>query len=195
MNLNAPLQSPVLPIALYPWGGDYRPAAWAQLGLDAAAAHILLWCEEDDRDKPRYTQLNDPVYTESCLEAFVNFYPAQSKLYLNFENNRAGAMLIQRGTERGGRCFLTPADIPSAEFPHTEAFEHAKGWGVRVTVPRSFVKAVYGTEAEIDPETMIANFYKCSEIADREHYGCWSGIDAPKPDFHRPEFFRAFWRG
>ena len=32
------------------------------------------------------------------------------------------------------------------------------------------------------------NFYKCDESL-HPHFGAWSPIDAPAPDFHRPECF------
>ena len=68
-TLETNAKTAVLPIACYPWGGTYRPAAWAQCGLDGESLHLLLWCQEDNRDKPRYLHDNEPVYTDSCLEA------------------------------------------------------------------------------------------------------------------------------
>ena len=52
----------VLPIACYPWGGTYRPAAWAQCGLDGESLHLLLWRQEDNRDKPRYLHVITSPY-------------------------------------------------------------------------------------------------------------------------------------
>ena len=36
--------SAVLPIALYPWGGEYRPEAWAQASMDEENLYFKLWC-------------------------------------------------------------------------------------------------------------------------------------------------------
>lgn len=193
--LEMAVKTPVLSIANYPWGGDYRPEAWAQCGLEGETLHLLLWCREDNRDQPRYTHNNEPVYTDSCLEAFLACYPQASPVYVNFEVNRAGAMLMQRGTGRQDRRFLWPADFPGLPFPQAEAFEHAEGWGVHVRAPLRFLQALYGMECLPEPEALRGNFYKCSEIPDREHYACWAPIVAPAPDFHRPECFRAFWKG
>lgn len=66
-TLETNAKTAVLPIACYPWGGTYRPAAWAQCGLDGESLYLLLWCQEDNRDKPRYLHDNEPVYTDSCL--------------------------------------------------------------------------------------------------------------------------------
>lgn len=74
-TLETNAKTAVLPIACYPWGGTYRPAAWAQCGLDGESLYLHLWCQEDNRDKPRYLHDNEPVYTDSCLEAFLACYP------------------------------------------------------------------------------------------------------------------------
>lgn len=194
-TLDVKEKTPALPIACYPWGGDYRPEAWAQCGLEGEEMRLLLWCREDHRDKPRYIHDNEPVYTDSCLEAFLACYPESSAEYVNFEVNRAGAMLMQRGEGRQGRRFLAAADFPAVPFPKAEAFEHPQGWGVRLRVPLTFLRALYGMDRLPDPRAMRGNFYKCSEIPDREHYACWARIETPRPDFHRPEFFRPFWEG
>lgn len=111
-TLETNAKTAVLPIACYPWGGTYRPAAWAQCGLDGESLYLHLWCQEDNRDKPRYLHDNEPVYTDSCLEAFLACYPQRSEEYVNFEVNRAGAMLMQRGTGRADRVFLTASEFP-----------------------------------------------------------------------------------
>lgn len=35
------------------------------------------------------------------------------------------------------------------------------------------------------------NFYKCGDELTQPHYLSWKNIVAPKPDFHRPDFFGA----
>lgn len=161
--------------------------------LDGESLYLHLWCQEDNRDKPRYLHDNEPVYTDSCLEAFLACYPQRSEEYVNFEVNRAGAMLMQRGTGRADRVFLTASEFPGVPFPKAEAFEHETGWGVRICVPMRFLQTLYGADSLPDLAAMRGNFYKCSEIPDREHYACWAPIQAPAPDFHRPECFRPFW--
>jgi hypothetical protein len=39
------------------------------------------------------------------------------------------------------------------------------------------------------PEKIMGNFYKCADETISPHYLSWNPIDAPAPDFHRPEFF------
>ena len=96
----------VLPIACYPWGRNVPPcwprpsAAWT-----ANPCTCFHGARRITRDKPRYLHDNEPVYTDSCLEAFLACYPQRSEEYVNFEVNRAGAMLMQRGTGRADRVF------------------------------------------------------------------------------------------
>ena len=50
------------------------------------------------------------------------------------------------------------------------------------------LKEIFGL-SEIDENTaMTGNFYKCDENAGAP-FGSWAPITAPKPDFHRPEYF------
>ena len=184
--------SAVLPIALYPWGGEYRPEAWAQASMDEENLYFKLWCREDNRDKPHYHHDNDPVCEDSCLEAFVLCYP-DSPIYLNFEVNRAGAMMLQAGTERADRYCPSPDAMAGVPFPKARAFELDDGWGMEVKVPIAFIHAIYGTGAPLDTAAMRGNFYKCGSVPDREHYACWAPVSAPAPDYHRPEAFSVFW--
>ena len=194
-QLTAPVQSALLPINCYPWGGTYRPAAFARCGLEDGRLRVLLWCEEDERDRPRYFKRNDPVSQDSCLEFFLNGWPELTGLYVNFEVNRAGTMLLEVGVDRWHRRFPQPGEIPGVDFPAVRAFEWEKGWGVELDIPEAFLQAICGVHAPLEPEKMQANFYKCGAVGDREHYACWAPVDTPEPDYHQPAFFRPFWRG
>ena len=73
------------------------------------------------------------------------------------------------------------------------ASRHAGGWwAVAYAVPFALISSLYGRA--FAPGTAFAgNFYCCDETL-HPHFGCWSPITAPAPDFHRPECFgrRAF---
>lgn len=58
-----------VPIAAAPWGGAYRPAAFAVLTRDPEALVFTLSSAEAE-PPARYRELNSPVYLDSCLEAF-----------------------------------------------------------------------------------------------------------------------------
>ena len=83
----------LIPINCFPWGGSCRPEAYAIATDKADAISFRLWCFEKH---PRITcrEPNSAVYLDSCLEVFLNPFPAFSEDYLNFEMNAAGALLL-----------------------------------------------------------------------------------------------------
>jgi hypothetical protein len=58
-----------------------------------------------------------------------------------------------------------------SQFSRFQAFERHYG-----------EKVIPGTRSK-------ANFYKCGDETEFEHYGAWSPVDLPTPDFHVPRFF------
>jgi hypothetical protein len=62
-------------------------------------------------------------------------------------------------------------------------------WWIAVSLPFSVIGDLSGKD--VRPSGGIgwrANFYRCGGKSDPQH-ACWSPIDWPGPDFHRPEFF------
>ena len=94
------------------------------------------------------------------------------------------SLLIALGAGRGDRVPLTECP-PGMEI---QASRHAGGWwAVRYRVPFALIVSLYGRAPEV-PGTLRGNFYCCDETL-RPHFGSWSPIEAPRPDFHRPECF------
>ena len=63
-------------------------------------------------------------------------------------------------------------------------------WRVEIVLDISDLRKVFGEEINIDKGSeFYANFYKCGDETETVHYGCWSPIETPEPDFHRPEYF------
>ena len=97
-------------IGQYPWGGQYRPRAFAVARATETTLEIILWCEEPFVT-PACKKANGPVYLDSCLEAFVMFYPQYTEGYINFEMNALGTLLLQFGEGRHDRRFLRPGTV------------------------------------------------------------------------------------
>ncbi|WP_025700605.1 carbohydrate-binding family 9-like protein [Paenibacillus forsythiae] len=55
----------------------------------------------------RHKEHNAPVYTDSCVELFMQPLPGSDPRYLNFECNAGGALLLQIGEGRENRLALT----------------------------------------------------------------------------------------
>jgi len=173
----------------FPWGTmgelDYRPATSARLGTDGAS--LFVYMETDETDLRAETKGFGSVHTDSCMEFFVSPDSSSQRKYLNFEFNPLGAMYLSIGTSRYDREVLPVGNF--AEVFQVRAVTHEKGWNLEFHIPLSFLKGFF-PGLELKPGLcMRGNFYKCGDKTARSHFGCWSPIDLPKPDFHCPDFF------
>ncbi len=140
-----------------------------------------------------YENFQDPVYKDSCVEMFIDVFPETGVGYINFEANALGTMLSAIGAERGKRRRLTAGEIAAVEkatFLKTpvDGDIGADAWWLEYRVPLALFEALYGEK--VRPGIWASgNFYKCGDDTHFPHYGAWSPVDWPTPDFHRPEFF------
>lgn len=174
------------PIRLANWGGDYRPDAGAILCYVRGEGFLLdIWCEEEN-PKTSYHQADDPVFRDSCLEAFIDFRPERGIGYINFEGNSAGALLASYGVDRFHRRALRDAGIP---HPAAHPYRDGGRWGYRLHIPLSLVEAVYGAGDFQPGDVLRGNFYKCGDETPQPHYLSYAPIHTKEPDFHQPDFF------
>ena len=64
----------------------------------------------------------------------------------------------------------------------------AEAWTLEYRVPLSLFESLYG-EAIGAGRRGRGNLYTCGDETEIPHYGAWSPVTAPVPDFHRPECF------
>ena len=178
-------------IACYPWGGDYRPPARAQLLWDQESLYLRLEAVE----RADYLRAAEPpsvttrAYQDSCLEFFFRPNPA-NPAYLNLEFTPQGALLAGRGPGRQNRESL-PSATPA--FLQTKAFRQetepgAVQWGICAAIPLAFLQDAFGSVLR-PGVSVTGNFYKCGDLTKIPHYGAWNPIQTDRPDFHRPEDF------
>ena len=181
---------PSAPVDCFPWGAsmadDFRPSTGAWMAI--AGTSLLVYMESDETGvRAEERGFSGEVYTDSCMELFLMPDPGNSPKYLNWEFNPKGAMYLSLGTNRFDRV-----DIPEKDY--RELFQvkttiYAGGWELEYAVPLSFLRRFFPL-LELKPgHIMRGNFYKCGDKTGRPHFGCWSPIDLPKPDFHCPDFF------
>ena len=131
-----------------------------------------------------------PVSQDSCVEFFVD--PLCDGHYWNFEFNCIGAVNASHRRERADKTPLTDAELDTIRryaSAGTRPFRELEGmfaWNLLVAIPLSLIGVQYSPDRAV---AMAGNFYKCASATSAPHYLSWSPIDAPKPDFHRPEFF------
>jgi hypothetical protein len=169
--------------------GASPPETHGQFFLrDGIGFEIVMWCFEEN---PRaiFHNPNDPVHTDSCMEAFVNYYPEMRELgYLSVETNANAASHSSFGTGRFTRSFVLDRGLPhprsETRFISNNSGNH---WMVRTLIRLELLKSLYG-RCDLTPgHRMRGNFYKCGDHTDEPHWATWAEVG--KVDFHAPDFF------
>lgn len=138
------------------------------------------------------TEINSPVWEDSCVEFFLSL-EADSPNYYNFEINAIGTVLGAYGPNRSQREWLSESLLSEVEtipsfgripFENTEA---STSWNIQIKIPvkvlgHSEVSSLSGTDG-------YGNFYKCGDKLKQPHYLSWKPVLTPTPDFHTPRYF------
>lgn len=179
-------------ISHYAWPeNDYRPYAEGKLYRTDDALHVQLLAREPN-PKAEFRNFNDQVCKDSCLEFFFSPSPDGQAGYFNFEFNALGTMLAMYGPDRDHRNWIgedAVRDFGVQAFRNGDnAANTASLWGIRFRIPFRWIEEQSGFT--LGPgDVFFGNFYKCGDDTDFPHYGSWSPIVNPQPDFHLPEFF------
>ena len=172
------------------WTGGARQSAVARMLYDSRSLYVQFRCR-DRHISAVETRLNGRVYLDSCVELFL----AAGAGYFNVEINCCGTLHVGFGSGRHGRRLIRPdlaAQIgiaTSVGGPTKDESPADADWWVAANVPFETLAAFAGRA--IRPrrgDVWQGNLYRCGGRTDPQ-YACWSPVDAPKPDFHRPESF------
>lgn len=173
------------------WEGDepFRPPSFAQLcGVYDKGLFARLWSFEEN---PRCvcTKRDEPVYTDSCLELFLQPVPGHD-VYVNFEMNCKGIYLSQFGEKRENRIFIK--DICKLE-PEITPFEvianDKKAWGITIFLSDALISGIYVNDYKTKAGIIRGNFYKCGDKTPHAHYGAFFPVSSAKFGFHNPAKF------
>ena len=176
-------------INIRPWAAyPYKPElAFAMAHGDQGV--FLKFYEEEKHVRAVYSEPNDPVYKDSCVEFFVSF--GDEKEYYNFEFNCAGTCLLSFGEERVNRIMSGDELIKSIAFRSSIKPANSKGsnigWELTLSIPFSAFQ--YHEIDSLKGKKCRANFYKCGDDLPEPHFVVWNEIKTEEPDYHRPEFF------
>ena len=185
----------VLMIDNWPWyeAGEKQPTE-ARLLYDSTAVYVQFQCT-DKHIHSEATELNGDVYKDSCVEFFAAIAPDVGPEYINFEANCCGVFHLGFGAGRQGRKLIafglaSQIDVASSEpRPMREELPEDSGWWLAARLPFDVLSGFSGRSvAPQSGDHWLANFYRCGGKTD-DQYACWSPIDVPHPDFHRPECF------
>ena len=187
---------PGLTIDHYLWlDNGYRPRAEARLCYSPHYIYAYFKVFEG-KIKVRFTQFQDPVYKDSCVEIFIDPFPEKCLGYINIETNAIGTMLIAFGPDRQSRAPISPEvakdfEVTSSVRECLDGKHGAEFWTLTYKLPLAVFEKYYGDK--IGPGCLAkGNFYKCGDETEFPHYGAWSPVLCAAPDFHRPEFFGNF---
>jgi len=146
---------------------------------------ITMRCYEEN-PRATYTQPDDPVFQDSCMEAFINFYPDLPEYgYINVEVNANGAARCRFGTGRQDRGWLLEMGIAHPEITVTRETHF---WQIHYVLTEKLLETLYQRPCSFAPgHEMRGNFYKCGDDTDSPHWVSWSELE--RLDFHIPENF------
>ena len=186
-----------------PWGGSYRPLTLAAVGRGKTGFHVYMRSYET---KIRFEgrRRNDPVCQDSCMEFFFAPMGPENPAYFNFEMNPVGVMYIgfsatgtredssQAAADKPDSYFTVRAmSLAQAESYNEKNADNSEAfWDIAYTVPFDLIREYMPSFDPDQPGKKIsANFYKCGDLTDTEHYVVWNRIETERPDYHQPLFF------
>ncbi len=160
---------------------EYSPTPITSFKMLRGPEGISVLMETEEKQlRAEITKENGMVCQDSCMEFFFKPSPWDAN-YLNFEINPRGVMHLGMGAGRHGRALL---DTDRAVFSIVSHPEDGN-WQLKFYIPDSFIAEHFERTSNI----CKGNFYKCGDLTGHEHYGMWSEVETPTPDFHVPDFF------
>lgn len=174
----------------YSWfnGGKIPPTSFELFYDQKNGFYLNMRCEEQS-PQALYLNNDDPVYKDSCMEFFIDFYPNRNKGYMNLEINSKGAFLCMFGKSRENRVFIK--DIASIR-PNVKSYIHNDYWVSKAFIPNQLINDLYGDSVFGKGDILRGNFYKCGDETAIPHWGSWHTLGETPLDFHQPETFGEF---
>ncbi len=177
-------------IGIYNWGGSYRPVSKGILCYVRNRGFAVRLTSREAFPRATQTEPNSPVCGDSCLEFFANFCPdVPESGYLNFECNALGTMLCCYGGPSGPGARRVPVVELGCPHPKPRVIRTDELWGWELFIPLSMLRTVYGAAEFHAGDRIRGSFYKCGDLTEQPHYGSYTRINWPTPNFHRPESF------
>lgn len=136
------------------------------------------------------TEVNGPVWEDSCVEFFIAF---NNKGYYNLEFNCIGTKLTGYGTSNTDRKNLDKnivANIQTTSSLGCESLDLVNTpteWTLDIIIPK---QVFINDQVKLEPgQEFNVNFYKCGDKQKEPHFLSWNAIDNPTPNFHLPAYF------
>ena len=195
---NKPAWKSITPVTLEYFMGsepEHQPQVQVRAAYDDDALY-LIWKVEDRYVRAQYTQHQQSVCKDSCVEFF--FTPGgdpADRRYINLETNCAGIKLLGIHDPEEKRRQVSAADFARIETatslagPIDPEIGEPTTWTLEYRIPFSLIEQFTNAERPQPGVRWRANFYKCADATSHPHWLTWSPVDHPTPAFHLPEFF------
>lgn len=158
-------------------------------------ALYLQYHASDRHSAAETTELNGPVWEDSCVELFATLEPERRPHYVNVEVNCVGTFRLGFGPDRDDRDLIdaelaeTVRVETSVDGPTKEPSPDDDEWWVAVALPFETLAAFAGVPVSPgEGTTWRGNFHRLGGPTDQQ-FAAWNPVDAPEPDFHRPSSF------
>jgi hypothetical protein len=171
------------------------PAVEAKLAYDETRIY-LIFRVNDRYVCARKESFQERVCEDSCVEFFFTPGDDISDGYFNLEVNCGGTALFHHQKGRGiADTAITRLDFRQVSIAHSlpkkidPEIAEPVTWAVEYSLPVSIL-ANYAPVSQPEPGVIWrANLYKCADGSSHPHWLTWALVEAPSPDFHRPECF------
>lgn len=169
--------------------------SWPQFKAHATAAFCMAYTDHsllvqfevtETAIRAVHTEINAPVYEDSCVELFIAFDPCG---YYNFEFNCMGTPLVAYGKDKINRQFLEKELIRKIATQVHVCCTAQGGYAWQLAIQIPFPLFVHHPHLQWRGLQCRANLYKCGDALPQPHFLSWAPIHAPAPDFHLPQFF------
>jgi len=179
----------------FPWDTTDSKQSTVVRSLYDDDALYLQYFAEDGHIHAETTDLNGPVWEDSCVELFAAIEPKRRPHYVNFEVNCVGTLHLGFGPDRRERDLITADRAEtiqietSVDGPTKEASPDDEEWWVAAALPFKTLAAFTGATVSPSEGTVWqGNFHRLGGTAD-PWFGAWSPVDTPEPDYHQPTEF------
>jgi hypothetical protein len=173
-------------IGYAPWPEyPYRPECAFAMAHGNNCIFLKFFIAEDDI-LARFTEPNDMVHQDSCVEFFISFNGEAE--YYNLEFNCIGTCFLGYGFDREQREVASVEAVRKIKSDFLLYSDQGKmKWELTLLIPNDVF--YHHNYAALASKTGRANFYKCGDDLPVPHYLAWNNIKSTEPNFHLPEFF------
>jgi hypothetical protein len=174
---------------------DHFPETQVKIAYEGAAVYVMFRVE-DRYVRSIAAKHQDSVCGDSCVEFFFTPGSDVSKGYFNIEMNCGGTLLFHfNAGVRTGRIEIPGRDCDRIAGTHSlprrvdPEIREPVTWTVGYAIPVALLSRYCPVSMPKPHALWRANFYKCADGTSHPHWLTWSPVDAPRPNFHLPQFF------